>query len=1123
MTEAMIEVALATLRSLIQKEIGLFLGVDREMRRLSSVLSTIKAVLEDAEEKQLTNKALNNWLHKLQDAAHLLDDILDECSTHALSLEYPELKCGSSLTVQGSCFNYLHPSKFLFRYKIAEKLKDISERIDEIAEERLKFHLCATVRERRNEVMEWRQTTSIITQPQFYGREAEKEKIVDFLVGDASNLEDVSVYPLIGIGGLGKTTLAQHVFNDERVVNHFELRIWVCVSEDFNLKRLSKAIIESAGHACRDLDLEPLQRRLQEVIGRKKYLLVLDDVWNDNQEKWDKLKYVLACGSKGASILVTTRLSKVACITGTVPSHQLSLLSEDDCWELFRQRAFGSEQEERRELVAIGKEIVKKCKGVPLAAKTLGSLLRFHSDEKEWLRIKESEIWNLPQEEESVLPALRLSYLNLPTKLRRCFAFCALFPKDQRMSKKLVIELWMANGFISSNESVEAEDDGDRVWNELYLRSFFNDIEVNGFGYDTLFYMHDLVHDLAQSAVEDVCRCITSKDDSPILSERTRHISFYHLKPSHGQWLSYLGQIKSLKTCINIMQKCDEDNNLLMRCHSLRALDMLSFKEVSSAIGQLKHLRYLNLSCGSFKTLPNSICRLHNLQILNLNYCQYLEKLPNQMECLKSLRHLYLDWCRSLSRLAPNMGQLTCLKTLNTYIVGTQNGFLLAELRNLKLKGTLHIRHLERLRSVMDAKEANLADKHLTELVLSWERNEESPLQENDELILEDLQPHSQLKILSIGGYFGTQFPQWMGNPALKYLSNLELVDCKNCFDISPLEKLPSLTNLSLSNLNLLQYVDNESYNNGVVRGFTTLKFLLLEKLPNLVKLSRVDGDNMFPCLSTLQTSQCPKLILPCLPSVTELKLLKESNGVLLGSIQNLRNLECLWFIKDKDLISFPNGMLGGLVCLKELHIHSLDKLEVLPTELGNLNALEELHIAGCKNLKTLAEQAFQGLYSLKRLRICGYTKFKLSAGFQYLAALEDLTIAGCPEVKDLPEALQHIVALQSLKLYDLPNLALLPDWLGNLRTLKSLVISNCPRLMSLPMSIQSLSSLKELGIYGCPDLVKRCKDETGEDWPKIAHVSSTHFEEDTYLSEGNGYSWYHLDYRVRLGRWAVI
>ncbi|KAK4261265.1 hypothetical protein QN277_004288 [Acacia crassicarpa] len=1021
MAEAMIEVALETLSSLIHKELVSFLGVDREMRRLSSILTTIKAVLEDAEEKQITDNALKNWLRKLRDAAHLLDDVLDEYSTHALSLECQD-------KVQGSCLYSFNPIHVMFRYKMAKKLKDIGERLDEIAEERFKFHLRQTVHERRNQVMEWRQTTSIITQPQFYGREVDKEKIVNFLVGDASNLEDVSVYPIIGIGGLGKTTLAQQVFHDNRVVDHFTIRIWVCVSENFNMKRLSKAIIESAGHGCGDLDLEPLHRQLQEVVGRKRYLLVLDDVWNDNQEKWDRLKYALACGSRGSSILVTTRLSKVACITGTRPPHQLSLLSEDDCWELFRQRAFGLEMEERVELVAIGKEIVKKCKGVPLAAKTLGSLLRFQSDEKDWLHIKESEIWNLPQEEDSILPALRLSYLNLPTKVRQCFGYLAVFPKDLIMSKKRVVELWMANGFISTNEGREVEDVGDRVWNELYLRSFFEDVEIREWEQDTRFKMHDLIHDLAQFVMEEECCSYTFKNRPH--GERTRHLSFLVDGPLHKGWSSHLENVK-LKTSIILSHGYREAhifNDILLKCSHLRALDLIYSKELASSIGRLRHLRYLNLSFSTIKTLPNSICRLYNLQILNLNSCEHLEKLPNQTKCLKFLRHLYLEGCRSLSRMAPKMGQLTCLKTLNKYIVGTQKGFLLAELRNLKLEGALHIKHLERVRSLMDAKEANLADKHLNELVLSWERNVEPQSEENDEHILEDLQPHSQLKSLSIGGYFGTQFPQWMGNSALKYLNDLELVDCKNCFHISPLEKLPSLTHLSLSNMNLLQYVDNESYDDGVATGFNNLKFLLLEKLPNLVKLARADGDNVFPCLSTLQITHCPKLILHCLPSITRLKILQESNGALLASIQNLRNLECLSFIEDKHLISFPNGMLGGLACLKELQFYFLEKLEVLPTELSNLNALEVLHIEGCENLETLTEQAFQGLYSLKRLTIRRNAKFKLSAGFRYLTILEDLIIEGCPEVEHLPEALQHAMALQSLGLYDLPNLAFLPD-----------------------------------------------------------------------------------------------
>ncbi|AES96276.1 NB-ARC domain disease resistance protein [Medicago truncatula] len=471
MAEAVLEVVLHNLNSLIQKKLALFLGFDQDFKSLSSLLTTIKATLEDAEEKQFTDKAIKDWLLKLKDAVHVLDDILDECATQSLEMEYK----GLSHKVQSSFVSSFHPKHVAFRYKIAKKMKSIRERLNEIAEERSKFHLIEMVKEKRDGVIDWRQTTSIISQPQVFGRDGDRDKMVDILVNGASGFEDLSVYPIVGLGGLGKTTLAQLIFNHESVVKHFDLRMWVCVSDDFSIKRMTRSIIEAATKkSCDDLDLEPLQRKLQRSI------------------KWHKLKSLLACGGKGASVLVTTRLEKVAEIMGTIPPFEVSKLSDVDCWELFKQRAFGPNEVEQDELVVIGKEILKKCGGVPLAAIALGSLLRFKREVNEWHYVKESKLWSL-QDEDYVMPTLRLSYLNLPVKLRQCFAFCALFIKDERISKKFLIELWMANGLVSSNEMLDEEDIGNGVWNELYLRSFFQDIETDIFGKITSFKMHDLL------------------------------------------------------------------------------------------------------------------------------------------------------------------------------------------------------------------------------------------------------------------------------------------------------------------------------------------------------------------------------------------------------------------------------------------------------------------------------------------------------------------------------------------------------------------------------------------------------------------------------------------------------
>ncbi|RDX65328.1 putative disease resistance protein RGA3, partial [Mucuna pruriens] len=175
MAEAVLDVVLGNLSSFIGKELGLFLGLDQDMKRLASLLTTIKATLEDAEEKQFSDRAIKDWLQKLKDASHLLDDILDECAYVALGLEYQGVK------VQSSCLSSFHPKHVVSHYKIAKKMKSISKRLEEIAEERTKFHLTETLPERRSKVMEWRQTTSFVTQPQVYGREEDVDKIVDFL------------------------------------------------------------------------------------------------------------------------------------------------------------------------------------------------------------------------------------------------------------------------------------------------------------------------------------------------------------------------------------------------------------------------------------------------------------------------------------------------------------------------------------------------------------------------------------------------------------------------------------------------------------------------------------------------------------------------------------------------------------------------------------------------------------------------------------------------------------------------------------------------------------------------------------------------------------------------------
>ncbi|KAJ7942583.1 Disease resistance protein [Quillaja saponaria] len=1116
MAEAIIQVVLENLNSPIQKEFGLLFGVHREMEKLSSILTTIKAVLEDAEEKQFTGREIKNWLKKIKDAAHELEDVLEECS---MEFEAENSAGSSNMKVHCSCLSSSNPTNILFRYRIGKRMKEIKDRLYEIAEEKEKFHLREVVIGRSAEIPGWRQTSSVITQPLVCGREADKEKIVEFLCGH--DCENLSIYSIVGLGGLGKTTLSQLVFNDERVGNHFQLKIWVCVSEDFSLKRMISSFLRSASEekVDKDLELDPLQRQLQEILKSKRYLLVLDDVWNEDQEKWDRLKYVLACGSKGSSIVVSTRLVKVASIMGTVPPHELSCLSEDDCWSLFKQRAFGPEREERESLVAIGKEIVKRCGGVPLAAKALGSLLRFKNEEKEWVHVKESELWNLPQDESSVLPALQLSYFNLSLKLRQCFAYCAIFNKDEWLNKEELIHLWMANGFISSSGNLEAEDVGNVVFNELYWRSLFQEARSNEAGDVEKFKMHDLVHDLAQSITEEEYLIVKNAGSLSNLSTRTHHVRSLSTRLN-------MGALKKVKSLRNLLLEADDFRPSILRSSVFRSLRSLRVESESYStslkIGNLIHLRYLDLSRSRFTTLPESICSCWNLQTLKLNGCRRLVSLPKHLRRLRNLRHLEIRNTYSLTEMPLKIGELTNLKTLSKFVVGEKNGYRIGELHRLDLRGDLEIEDLCNVRSALDARDANLIGKTgLQELSLSWSLDRERPTIMNaaDEQVLDAFRPHSNLRCLTINNYRGVVFPNWMRNlvSTLNNLVSITLTAFRHCLGFLPLGKLPYLRHLCLIGMSHLQYIDNESYDgSGSCSGkthFPSLELLELCNLPNLEGLLRDDGtvvvdecNIMFPRLDGLFITSAPKLILPLLPSVRHLSV-SGCNEELLRSISNCPNLTLL-----------PDGMMRELTCLKELEIRGFNKLEVLSNELIGLNALQILNIQNCDVLESFTEQALRGLTSLQKLGVSYCPRLKsLSEGFQHLTSLQNLEIRSCPELVAfpngisqltslrslyvkvsfcgknrpcvLPEGFQYIPMLQILSLRGLHILSL-PDCLGDLISLQELMIIRCPKLISLPESIQRLTNLQKLKIKGCHrELHQRCRRETGGDWHKIAHI----------------------------------
>ncbi|KAM7478196.1 hypothetical protein LguiA_026409 [Lonicera macranthoides] len=428
---------LGKLTTLTFREIGLIWGVKKEFKRLELTVSAIKAVLLDAAEQKKKNRQVEDWLEKLQDVLYDVDDVLDDFMTEDLRRKVV-IKGSKRKAVK----NFFSSSNSLaLCITMSRKLKKIRSRLEDTDADRKKFQLVERVLDNSIAYPLREQTHSFVRASDVIGRDLDKNRIIELLLNGSSSsassstIENIYVLPIAGLGGLGKTTLAKLVYNDDVITSNFERRLWICVSEEFELKKIIEKIMknDTGGVDHAHLDLNQLQATLRTNLDSKKFLLVLDDVWNEDRKKWMDLKDLLSSGSHGSKIVVTTRKKTTLEMMRTLEPYELNGLSNDECMSIFIKCAFREGEEiHYPKLVEIGRAIVKKCSGLPLAVKSLGSLLYTKREEREWDYINDNDIWKIEQEENDILPILKLSYDEMPLHLKKCFAYCASFQKDRK-------------------------------------------------------------------------------------------------------------------------------------------------------------------------------------------------------------------------------------------------------------------------------------------------------------------------------------------------------------------------------------------------------------------------------------------------------------------------------------------------------------------------------------------------------------------------------------------------------------------------------------------------------------------------------------------------------------------
>ncbi|CAL1409547.1 unnamed protein product [Linum trigynum] len=1067
------------------EEIALQWKIGDDIKKLTDTVSAIKSVLLDAEEKSYSPKShqLRLWLRELREAAYDAEDLLDDFSTDVLRRQ-GIVNAGDRISKEVLDF-FSSSNQLAYRSRICHGILDLREKLDGICERRNLFQLEERSAADADAKRKGREQTHSDVPEVVVGREADKERIVELLLS-CDDHNRVSVVPIVGIGGLGKTTLAQLAYNDERVDSHFEVKVWVCISENFDVKLIVRKIIECCTDykPDADLEMETLKKLLREGIEGNKYLIVLDDVWNENREKWSRLMSLLMCGAKGSRVVLTTRLLKVAKLDARMRPYELKGLSEGEGWGLFREIAFRGGEATSAKHEAIGREILEKCKGVPLAIKTIAGALSFRESESEWAMVRSKGMWGVEQNEDDIMPTLKLSYDNLPTHLKHCFAYCSLFPKDHKIDVKRLIQLWIAQGYVHSSDLLTRFDVGINYVNELLWRSFYQEVEKDDRGNVRYCKMHDLMHDLAVEAAGQGSFTFDMSSNPPdshaqennVKPERVRrHVSldFERVFASRHSWRVPTSAADSEKwrtlICVNrswsmpdvmLGEGCDE--TILSNMTNLRVVDFsnLSIFQLPRSIRNLKHLKYLDLSHNSMDVLPEEVTELVNLEVLQLYDCRKLERLPNDTGKLSSLAHLGLKGCPRLECMPLGIGRLYHLRELSLFVVAEGGGGAgIEELRRLNnIRGKLLIKNLELVKNPSEAAEAaSLLDKqNLEHLELSWGTWRDGEGDVNGEgTLLEALRPPRGLKVFDLSINAGSKCPIWL--PTLINLEKIKIKRCRNWKSLPPVDQLPFLATLEVSECESLEYIETSSSRSPF---FPCLKSLMLVDCPKLKGWSTKPGELLpqFPCVSHIKIKECYNITyIPCSSLHLESLTLFDGSKELLNQILRVPP-------------SHSSAPLQS--CFKHLLLQHVD-LDCMGEEiLPRLSSLQTLTILRCSELKTLSPALPNYFTSLQRLHIERCSKLDLCDNSNDTLMLQQ----------------QQQVALHNLteiRLKSILAMASLPDWLQMAPNLRELRMKYC-QVTCFPDWMPKLTELESLIIRQYGKSAHKC---FVEDWPNIGHI----------------------------------
>ncbi|XP_047043900.1 putative disease resistance protein RGA1 [Lolium rigidum] len=655
----------AQIGSAIGGQITLQKNFDEDLKKMKMALESVDAVLEDAERRSITDKSTRLWLKRLKDLMYVVSDMIDEFEADTQPITQPSpRKCSFKkyLAIMIPCLT-IGP-----KITVANRMEKMREDLEEITYQRKKFKLTEGTNASEPKLTDIRETSSIM-ETQIVGRTDDKNDILASL--SESMTQDITILPIYGIGGLGKTTLAKMVYNSFQFKEYSQG--WVYVSQTFDLKNIGNSIITQLSEKEKEseyTEIQMIHKSLQKLFAGKKILIVLDDLWEGEDFHLEGLTDMLKVGKDNSVVvIVTTRDEGIARKNSTIRPYKIKALTDDMCWSIIKQKSAFESRGGKEHAEKIGNAIAMKCGGVALAAKSIGQTLQYINF-SEWESLRDSNIWTL------------------------CFAYCAIFPKGHKIVKDELIHQWVSLGFSTWQL-------GERCISQLLGLSFLehsnSQSNIDLYGEDiTLLTMHDLVHDLARTAMDNEILVVSKGDNA--------RGSCYHyalLDDCSKPLVLELSKIRALR-----FMKCDKSkvhDVAFSSANSLRVLDLSEciIHKLPDSIGVLKQLRYLAPGV-QHPTIPDIITKLSKLIYLDIHGSPTIVELPKSIGDIEGLVYLHLSGCSGLAKLSESFRRLQKLVHLDLSNCSCVGGILVL-LGNLTQLQYLNLSHCQKIGEMPEA------------------------------------------------------------------------------------------------------------------------------------------------------------------------------------------------------------------------------------------------------------------------------------------------------------------------------------------------------------------------------------------------------------------------------------